>query len=121
MILERVDRGVWVHVSSGAATIEIEAISDAERRTRVRMLLPEPDAIMELSPATFDRAADLTKVGFKPADALHVVAAEGLQVDVLLSCDDRMCRAAKRNRRKIRIRVLNPLDWLREIVRATDT
>jgi predicted nucleic acid-binding protein len=120
MILERVDRGQWNQVSSAAATIEIDAIKDAERRARVRMLLPEPETIMELSSSTFERTAALVKLGFKPADALHVAAAEELQADVLLSCDDRLCRVAQRHGRKITVRVANPLDWLKEMDDAAD-
>ena len=35
---------------------------------------------------------DADQLGFKPADAAHVAAAEQAEADVLLSCDDRMCR-----------------------------
>jgi hypothetical protein len=47
---------------------------------------------MRLTPATFARAAELERLGFQPADALHVAAAEALGADVLLSCEDRPLR-----------------------------
>ena len=40
MILERVDEGRWIHVSSEMAQIEIDAIPDPKRQARVRLLLP---------------------------------------------------------------------------------
>jgi predicted nucleic acid-binding protein len=77
--------------------------------------LPEERAVLKLNQGHFDRAVLLEKVGFKPADALHVAAAEDIGADVLLSCDDRLWRLAQRRRREIMVRVANPLDWLKEI------
>lgn len=68
-----------------------------------------------MTAATFQRAAALQRLGFKPADALHVAAAEEAGADVLLSCADRLCRRAKRHRQKRRVQVANPVDWLREL------
>jgi hypothetical protein len=67
-----------------------------------------------------ERAVALEKVGFKPADALHVAATEELRADVFLSCDDRCCRLARRRRRRLKVRVINPLDWLKEIGNAAN-
>ena len=33
----------------------------------------------------------------------------------LLSCDDRLCRLARRHRRLLNVEVVNPLDWLKGI------
>jgi predicted nucleic acid-binding protein len=120
MILERVDDGQWVHVSSGIAQIEIDANPDPERRARVHLLLPEVTNIVMLTPEIFARATALELHGFKPADALHVAAAEEV-ADVLLSCDDRFCRAAQRHAKRLRVRVENPLTWLDEVERGADS
>jgi predicted nucleic acid-binding protein len=98
LVLERIDAGELDMVSSEMADIEIDAGADPERRKRVRELLPPRDDIIELTPAVFRRAATLEKLGFKPADAVHTAAAESAGVDVLLSCDDRFCKAARRHR-----------------------
>jgi hypothetical protein len=73
-----------------------------------------------VTPANFRWGAALEKLGFKPADALHVAAAEAASADVLLSCDDRFCRAGVRHRERLRIAVRNPLDWLKEVEDAAD-
>jgi predicted nucleic acid-binding protein len=65
--------------------------------------------------AAFERAAELAGLGFKPADAVHVAAAEQANADVLLSCDDRLCRLAKRRRRDLQVKVASPVDWLKEV------
>ena len=75
MILEECELGDWQQVSSEMAKMEIAAISDVERRARVRVLLPDPDDVLELSPDIFARGRILGTLGFKPADALHVAAA----------------------------------------------
>ncbi len=97
MILEAVDEGRWIHVSSEIAQIEIAANPDANRRARVQLLLPAPDNLVMLTPALFARGKELEALGFKAADALHIAAAEKAAADVLLSCDDRFCRNARRH------------------------
>jgi hypothetical protein len=120
LILERIDAGEWNHVSSTMASIEIAAISDGERRARVRLLLPGRKSILKLSQSVWDRGAVLEGLGFKPADAVHIAAAEQIQADVLLSCDDRLCRLARRRRHEVRVRVANPVDWLKEVTDASN-
>jgi predicted nucleic acid-binding protein len=73
-----------------------------------------------LTPALFTRGAALELLGFKPADALHVAAAEETGADVLLSCDDRFCRAAQRHAKRLRVAVRNPLPWLNEVEHGPD-
>ena len=114
-ILERVEDGRWTHVSSQMAVIEIDAISDPVRQRRVRLLLPERAGVHKLSENTFRRTVDLQQLAFKSADAVHLAAAEELQVAVFLTCDDRLCRLGKRQRRNLRVKVANPLEWLEEI------
>lgn len=121
MILERVDERRWVHVSSEIARIEIDANPDPKRRARVQLLLPEPGDIVMLTAAMFERAADLQSLGFKPADALHVAAAEAAAADILLSCDDRFCRTARRQAKQLRVAVQNPLTWLNEVEHGSDS
>jgi predicted nucleic acid-binding protein len=115
VILEACDRGDWQHVSSEMAIIEIDAIPDADRHTRVQLLLPAAEARLKLTPAILGRAGALEVAGFKTADAVHLAAAEAHAADVFLSCDDRLCRTARRRRADLRVRVANPLDWLKEV------
>jgi predicted nucleic acid-binding protein len=115
LILEQCDRDEWTQVSSEIAQIEIDAMPNDERRRRVQALLPKKPALLKLSQDMRERAATLQKLGIKAADALHVAAAEKLGADALLSCDDRLCRLARRQRRQLKVQVVNPLDWLKEI------
>jgi hypothetical protein len=121
MIFEGFDEGQWVHVSSEIAQIEIAAIPDPERRERVNLLLPEVSRIVMLGPAHFVRGKELESLGFKAADALHIAGAEDAAADVLLSCDDRFCRTAERQSKRLGVRVCNPLTWLEEVEHAADS
>jgi predicted nucleic acid-binding protein len=120
LILEECELGDWQQVSSQMAMIEVDAMPDPDRRARVRLLLPAADATLQLTPDVFARAGDLEGLGFKPADAVHVAAAEAGGADVLLTRDDRLCRVANRSKADLKVRVVNPLDWLKEIGRGAD-
>jgi predicted nucleic acid-binding protein len=109
-----------MHVSSEMSRWEIDAIRDPMRRNRVALRLPEEHAILQLAEKVFERAAKLEAAGFNAANAVHLAAAERIGADVFLTCDDRLCRRAARPRKKLRVRVANPLDWLKEIDNAND-
>jgi predicted nucleic acid-binding protein len=114
LILARCESGEWQQVSSEIARIEIDANPDEVQRKRVALLLPDGPDILKLAETHYDRGRELEALGFKPADALHVASAEALGADVMLSCDDRLCRLARR-RKQLRVRVVNPVDWLTEV------
>jgi predicted nucleic acid-binding protein len=115
LVMERMDLGVWEQISSQMVTLEVEAIGDPDRKECVQTLLKDVEICVRLADKEFSRAAILEKLGFKAADALHVAAAESAAADVLLSCDDRLCRLAKRCRCELLVHVVNPLVWLQEL------
>ena len=61
------------------------------------------------------RAEELTDLGFKPMDALHLASAEMAEVAVLLTCDDQFLRAGQRNAGRVNVRICNPVDFVREV------
>ena len=76
LLLERCEAGEMQHVSSEMATIELAAMPDVERHARVQLLLPHAKSLLKLTEDVFKRAEVLQKLGLKPADAVHVAAAE---------------------------------------------
>jgi predicted nucleic acid-binding protein len=60
------------------------------------------------------RGEELEKLAFQTYDALHLACAESGRADVFLTTDDRLLRVAKRVAASLKVRVANPLDWLRE-------
>jgi predicted nucleic acid-binding protein len=120
-ILERIANGTWTHVSSQMATIEISAMRDDERRDQVLVLLPTEQDIVKLTAEVLERSAELERLGFKATDAVHVAASETAEANALITCDDRLCRRANRYRRQLHVRVVNPVDWLKEFESANDS
>ncbi|HYV34559.1 MAG TPA: PIN domain-containing protein [Gemmataceae bacterium] len=119
-VLRKIAIGDWLQVSSTAATLEIAAIPDVALRRKMELRIPTTGAVHQLNATTFSRATELCRLGFKPLDALHVAAAEELNADVLLSCDDQLCRTANRHTGKLAVPVRNPVDWLKEITHGQD-
>jgi hypothetical protein len=117
LIFDRFDAGLWEQLASRMSQIEVLAISDPIRRNRVLQLLPE--RIMELTPEMFSRARAVVALGMSAADAVHLSAAEILGVDAMLTCDDRFLRRATRLAKKIKVPVVNPVDWIKEYIDAT--
>jgi len=60
------------------------------------------------------RAKELEAVGYGAFDALHLSSAEAGGAEVLLNTDDRFIRRAARGVGAPRVRILNPVEWLRE-------
>lgn len=77
------------------------------------LLLLATDTI-PLDSQIIQRAKELEAVGYGAFDALHLSTAEAGTAQVLLTTDDRFIKRAARAVGSPRIRVLNPVEWLRE-------
>jgi hypothetical protein len=66
VILEACDVGDWKQLSSEMARLEIDATPDATRRARVRLLLPDADATLNLTAAVLARAGKLKNSASNP-------------------------------------------------------
>ncbi|HEY3965960.1 MAG TPA: hypothetical protein VGM05_15480 [Planctomycetaceae bacterium] len=121
MILARADAGQWVQTASAMSTIEIDAIRDRARRSRVRRLLPKQDQIHSLTESTFIRAGEIAQLGFDTADAVHLAAEEEAGADVFLTCDDALVVTARRAGNLLTVKVSNPVEWLNQDIENADT
>ena len=63
------------------------------------------------------RAKELQEQGFQLFDALHLACAESVKADVFLSTDDHLLKLAKRVSKRLKIRVVNPLVWVEEMIK----
>ena len=86
---------------------------DAERRYEVEVLLLLATDTIPLDSQIVQRAMELETVGYGAFDALHLSSAEAGNA-VLLTTDDRFIKRAARAVGSPRVRVLNPVEWLRE-------
>lgn len=93
---------------------------DRDRRRKVAALLPDQRRMMPLTEGLLDAAEALQIAGFRLADAVHLAAAARWKVDVFLSVDDRLLRAAKRHADRWTFRAINPVEFVQELDHAAD-
>jgi predicted nucleic acid-binding protein len=116
LILGRCEAGVLQWLSSAVVEEEVSNTPSSERRARVRNMHSGAHSTVALTDAAIARAQELTAMGFRTYDALHLACAEQATVDVFLTTDDRVLRIATRHKRQLKVRVANPLAWLVEVI-----
>jgi predicted nucleic acid-binding protein len=114
-ILDRIDSGEWDWVVGEALLLEVARTPDNSLRDRAEALIAGATSIIPLNEALIERASSLETQGFGIFDALHLACAESGSVDVFLTTDDKLIRAAGRLGDQITVRVANPLRWLEEV------
>lgn len=113
-ILRHVHSGEWQLVGSEVIEFELEKIDSVEKLEQVTGLLSLATDTTEATDECYNRMSELVALRLKSVDALHVACAELSDCDIFLTTDDRLRRAADRIQNSLRVRVANPLDWLRE-------
>ena len=116
LILKRCETGEWQWISSAVVSYEVDNIPNQERRNRIKEILRGAREVQPLSDTAVERGEELKGLGLKTYDALHVACAEQAAVEVLLTTDERLVRAAARNAGKLKVPVKNPLTWLQEVL-----
>jgi len=101
-------------LSSAVLQAETANNPDTDRRYEVEVLLLLATDTIPLDSQIIQRAKELEAVGYGAFDALHLSTAEAGNAQVLLTTDDRFIKRAARAVGSPRIRVLNPVEWLRE-------
>ena len=57
-------------------------------------------------------------MGFSGLDALHIAVCEKANVDYLITCDDKLIKTWSKNRDKIKIKVIDILEFVeKEVLR----
>ena len=116
LILARAEAGDWEWISSDVVDFEVEQTPSPFRRGRVRLMAASAHRRVRREPAVVARAQVLEALGFRPVDALHLACAESGNADVFLTTDDQLSRLGQRHAERLRIRVANPVTWLREVM-----
>jgi predicted nucleic acid-binding protein len=101
-------------LSSAALEAETRKNPDPERRDEVQVLLLLATNTVPLDAQIIQRATELEAFGYGAFDALHLSSAEAGTAEVLLTTDDRFIKRARRGVGSPHVRVLNPVEWLRE-------
>jgi predicted nucleic acid-binding protein len=83
----------------------------AERRSEIQKWESMADAFVVETPAILTTMKELSTIGFKPLDALHLACAQALECDYFLTVDKGILKKA---RTVVRLRIMNPLDFVVE-------
>ena len=114
LLLARLERKEWTWLGSQALQFEIDKTPDAEQQSRLRHVIEFVSLTLDIGEKELERASELQKLGLVGFDAVHLACAEIGTADVFLITDDRLLKLAKRLARKLRVKVENPLDWMKE-------
>lgn len=114
-ILSRCEAGKWEWIGSDTLSLEIARTPDPERRRRVQVLSLCVTRCVRVGAGEVARAQELQSWGFFAFDALHLACAEAGKADVFLTTDDDLLRKAHALGKRLRVRIENPLSWLREV------
>jgi hypothetical protein len=115
LILIGTGAGRWQWIGSEIMDFEIEQTPDQERRHRVRWLANYVHHSVLVQQTEIERAEQLEVLGFHPFDALHLACAESGGASISLTTDDRLLHLAVRLSEQLRVRVENPLAWVKEV------
>ena len=113
-VVSRCEKSEWSLIASGVIDYELSNISNTDRLEQTQTLYSAAKERITMNEAAETRAAFFHQSGIKPLDSLHLALAEENGVDVFLTTDDRLLRAAKRL--NVQIKVMNPVLWLMEVV-----
>jgi predicted nucleic acid-binding protein len=103
-------------LSSEALLFEIERNPNLTRQGYALEALSRAKSFVVLESHVEERARELTSLGFKPLDALHLASAEAGRADYPCTCDDRFLKRA-RGIKRLGTKVVSPIELIGELDR----
>ena len=114
LIIDKCESGAWTLYTSDVLFDEIDNIPNFIKKRNVLMLYQSAKNHIDLTPEIVARARELETFNIKPYDALHLASAEIEHIDIFLTTDRKFLNAACRSDAKVR--VMNPLIWITEVL-----
>lgn len=115
-ILKIIESGHWILLNSDGIFYETSKNPDSEKKTKVHFILSKAKEYIKIDKKILTRTKQLQKLTVKSFDALHVSCAENGNADIFLTTDDQLIKKMRQHEDKIKVKVNNPLDWIKEIV-----
>lgn len=115
IILAQCETGHWEWIGSEALDLEINQTPDPERRRRVQLLASHTRRSILVAQPEIERAQQFEAWGILAFDALHLACAESGGASIFLTTDDKLLRKSATYAEQLRVRVENPLTWLKEV------
>jgi len=115
IILARFEQHEWEWLGSPVVELEVEQDPDPSHHARIKLLIEATHRVVALQAGQEQRGKALSALGIPAIDAMHLACAESGGADVFLTTDDRLLRQATRLAAQLRVRVANPLTWVKEM------
>jgi predicted nucleic acid-binding protein len=115
-IIARCESGPWELVSSEVIDLESKKQTNLARQKKVQALCSASGKRLILTEDAQNRAKEFQRQGIKVFDSLHLAIAETCRMDIFLTTDDALIRAAKRVMPGIA--VANPVTWLMGVLQS---
>ena len=113
-IIDICETGHWSFYSSDVLLDEILCMINIDKREKVLLLYHSAAAHIALTDNIISRAKKLECFSIKSYDALHLASAEAGKVDIFLTTDSKLIKAAQKT--DVDMAVKNPLIWLPEVL-----
>jgi predicted nucleic acid-binding protein len=116
IILDFCQTGKWRLLNSEVIDFEVLSIVDMYRQSKIITILSISDLNLKvkIDRKTINRAKEITKIGFKPFDAMHIACTESANADIFLTTDDKLLKNAHKNIKMLNVKIDNPVLWLME-------
>jgi predicted nucleic acid-binding protein len=83
-----------------------------DRRDRISDALKVAAEYVGYTEELEKRAKEVEKLGIMGMDALHIACAEKAKADFLVTCDDLLVKKWKRNKERIRVKIMTLLNFI---------
>jgi len=113
-ILALCNEGKLELVSSDVLVYETEQNPLPIRQEHGYAVLAKAKTVIKMTNEVKIRSAELSNIGLKPIDSLHLALAESIKVDYFCTCDDRLMKASKRAN-DLQVKVVSPIELIQEI------
>ena len=115
LILELAEKASVELIGSEMLVKEMNDLSDPYKRSVIQMMYELCSEEIKVTAAILDRAEEIRHCSnIKYKDSIHLACAEAAKVDALLTTDKKF--ANNGNRIKIDTRIMNPNQWLSEVL-----
>ena len=116
-ILEQIEKGIYELIISDILIYENNKNPDFERKRRISSYFKLAKKFIKIDENDCKRAKFLKELGFDDIDALHIVLAEKGNVDYFITCDDKIVKIYKKNKEKIKVKIINLLEFVNQEVK----
>jgi len=115
IILKYIEEEKIELICSIANHYEIDKISDFDRKEKIISYLNLAKFQTNLNTVVENRAKELSVLGFIGMDAVHLALAENAGVDYFITCDDKMLKIGKRNKKRLKLKLVSLFEFIEVI------